>query len=329
MITRVTRVALVVAVSTAGCLDPLVGDQPSPGAGAVLPAGTVLPALDDDPVLGRALVEHDGVGALIPRQNAFAGGQPVRGWDLGPVAPAFAAPIYALVKRSGADVVFVPHNTIIDSLPGEAGYSPYWRVFQVFVTDAYRGEVIPSVAALDDAVALGLVERPVAVDLVVDCPVVAAQVRLEVGGGQPPLAPPRHANVRGRTVAYYDFGAMAAIGGVRVDELPRYVVRREGGEPLSEPARGVDLTGDGDTNDTNDVYARDPVEQAPIPRCRTVNVAVAAATASIDTNHSETMADLRAAEQLFDPGPVAGTVVGFTVTDDVRHCVLQREDGSP
>lgn len=323
----IARIALVVAVTSAGCLDPLVGDDPAPTTDVVLPAGTVLPSIDDDPALAAQLDEYDGVGELVPRVRSFAGGAPVWAWDLGVDAPAFAAPVYMLMAHTAGGDVRVPHNTLIDSLPGEPGYSPYWAAFQVFVTDAYRGEIIPSVAAIDDAVARGLVERPVAIDLAVDCPAVASHVRLEVGGGQPPLAPPRRFNVRGFTVPYYDFGPMVMEDRVRVPDARRYVVRREGGEPISEPVRGVDVTGDGDTNDTNDIYVHTPGEPVSVPRCRAVNVVVPAATASIDTHRDETMADLRDAAQLFDPDPVAGTVVAFTVTDEVRHCVLQRQAG--
>jgi hypothetical protein len=104
----------------------------------------------------------------------------------------------------------------------------------------------------------------------------------------------------------------------------RYVVRREGQEPLSEPIRHVDITGDGDTRDTNDIYDLDPAAATPSPACRTVNVVVPAATGSIDTSGDQTMADLRRADQLFAPGPVAGTVVAFDVTDELHNCALVR-----
>jgi hypothetical protein len=54
----------------------------------------------------------------------------------------------------------------------------------------------------------------------------------------------------------------------------------------------------------------------------------AGATSSIDTTGDDTMADLRAASQLFAPAPVAGTVVGFRVTDELRNCVAQRQAGA-
>lgn len=324
MIARVGSLSLIAVV---GCLGPQVSDEPAIADG-VLPPGTILPAVEDDPILAAALAEYDGVDELIPRISGFAAGQPIHTWDFGP-APAFAAPVYMLARRTADGFAPVAHNTLVDSLPGEPGYSPFWSVFMVFVTDRYQGEVIPSVAAIDAAVELGLVERPVAQPFAVDCPIVASAVRLELGGGQPPLAPRRQFNVRGRTAPYFDPGLMALdADGVSVPEARRYLIRREGGEPLSEPIRGVDLTGDGDTHDSNDVYDRTPDEMVPVPRCRTVTVAVPATTASIDTSGDETMAEVRAAGQLFAPGPVADLVRAFAITDEVRHCVVQRQDGA-
>ncbi len=319
------RVAALALAATAGCLDPLVSDVPGP-VDVILPAGTVLPPVEDDPVLAAQIAFHDGVDGVVPRISGFAAGMPIRTWDLGP-APGFAAPVYMLVKRTDTGFAPIPHPTLVDSLPGDPGYSPYWGVYQVLVTDLYQGEIIPSVAALDEAVARGLVQRPVALDFAVDCPIVAADVRLEVGGGQPPLAPPNRFHVKGRAAAYFDLGPMALEDRVHVPEVHRYLMRREGGEPLNEQVRGVDLTGDGDATDSNDIYDRTPGEARPSPLCRTVTVAVPAATASIDTSRDQTMADLRAADQLFAPGPVTGTVLAFSVTDEVRHCVIQRQEG--
>jgi hypothetical protein len=324
VIARVLAVAAPLLLA-GGCLDPLVSDTPIPGD-TLLPPGTVLPSIDDDPALAAELDEHDGVDGLIPRVSAFADGVQVHVWEVGP-APAFVAPVYRLVRRTTEGLTGVPHNTLVDTLPGDPGYSPYWAVFDVVVTDRYRGEVIPSVAAIDEAVVRGLVEQPVPGGFAVDCPAVASGVLLEVGGGQPPMPPPRRFNVKGHSVAYFDFGVMAVEDAVRVGEVRHYVLRREGGEPLSEPVRNIDLTGDGDVRDSNDVYDRAADEATPAPRCRTVTVAVPTATASIDTSRDEAIADLTRADQLFAPGPVAGTVLAFTVTEEITHCVVQRAEG--
>jgi hypothetical protein len=55
-------------------------------------------------------------------------------------------------------------------------------------------------------------------------------------------------------------------------------------------------------------------------------VVVPAGTASIDTSMNQSLADLDRATQLFAPGPVAGTVVAFQETDELRNCAPVRGD---
>lgn len=311
--------------ATAACLDPLVADDPGLGD-QVLPAGTVVPPIADDARLAAQIAANDGVDGVVPRLTGFADGASIHTWDFGP-APSFAAPVYALMRRTAAGLEGVDHATIVDKLPGDQGYSPYWGVYVVVVTERYQGQIIPSVAAIDEAVRRGLVEPPEAQEFAVDCPIVGADVMLEVGGGNPPLPPNGGFYVKGRYVPYYDFGRMPLIDRTIVPEARRYLLRREGAEPLNERVRGVDMTGDGDTHDSNDVFALTVGDPAPTSLCRTTTVAVPTATASIDTTADETSADLRAADQLFAPGPVVGTVLAFEVTDELRHCVLQRQAG--
>jgi len=320
------RFALVAALGLAGCLDPLVSDDLGLGT-KVLPAGTGLPSVADDPALAAQVEENDGVDGEVPRLTGFADGVAIHTWDLGP-APTFAAPIYTLVRKNGAGFERVAHPSIIGTLPGDPGYSPYWAVFYVVVTDGYAGEILSSVSAIDEAVRRGLVEPPAPQDgVAVDCPVVAPDVTLVVGGGMPPRGPSSKFIVQGRTVDYYDLGLMAIVDNVRVPDTQRYLLRREGEEPLSEPVRNVDMDGDGDLVDSNDIFDLTIGDPAPPVLCRTVTVAVRRTIGSIDTSQDETVAELRSATQLFAPAPVTANVVGYQITDELRHCVLQRQAG--
>jgi hypothetical protein len=248
-------------------------------------------------------------------------------WDLGP-APTFAAPIFLLVRESSTGALEpVDHPTIVDTIPGDAGYSPFWAVLAVRVTDLYQDELLTSFAAVQEAERIGLVESPQVQEFAVNRPAVARGVTLEVGDGPDPLAPPSHFFWRGMTVDYYDFGQFALQPRAVVPARPRYVLHREGGEPLSETLRGVDITGDGDRNDTNDVFPERADQADYSPLCRTVTVAVAPGTAAIDTTTDETMSAIRAATDLFDPDAVAGTVIGFEETDDLRDCPQERQPG--
>jgi hypothetical protein len=323
----VVRLAPAAALVLAGCLDPLVSDEPGL-PGLVLPAGSEVPSAHDDPNIEGLIEDGDGVADLVPLIHGFAAGQPVVYWDFGP-APDVAAPLFMLVRDDGGEMVQVDHPTIIDEIPGDPAYSPFWAVLTVKVTDLYDGELLTSFGAVQEAEQLGLVEAPQLQSFAVNCPAVARDVSLEVDEGAEPVPPTSHFFWRGMTVDYYDFGPFAVEPGERPVDSPRYLLRREGGEPLNEIVRGVDITGDGDRNDTNDVFSARAGEERFSPLCRTVSVAVAAATASIDSSGDETMAAISRATDLFDPDAVAGTVVAFTETEDLRNCPQQREPGAP
>ncbi|HTM22520.1 MAG TPA: hypothetical protein VL172_18490, partial [Kofleriaceae bacterium] len=100
---------------------------------------------------------------------------------------------------------------------------------------------------------------------------------------------------------------------------------REGGEPLSEPARGVDMTGDGDLADSNDVFALPPGDAGGTPLCRTVSVTVPTDYGSSDTYADDGMADATDAGDLFDGDgvPIAGAVIAYQATDELRNCPFQ------
>ncbi|HWM86874.1 MAG TPA: hypothetical protein VNO33_13570 [Kofleriaceae bacterium] len=327
MMSRLLRLAplLLAALALAACLDPQVSDEPGL-PGLILPPGSEVPSAHDDPVIDRQIDQNDGDDDVIARVQGFAAGEGTSYWDFGP-APDFAAPLFILVREGpGGELVPIDHPTIIDAIPGDTGYSPFWAVFALVVTDLYQDELVTSFAAVQEAVQLGLVEPPVLQDQAVNCPVVARGVTLEVGEGEP-LAPPSCFYWRGMTVDYYDFGPFALEPRADVPTRPRYVLRRVGGEPLSEVLLSLDITGDGDRNDTNDVFPDRAGEPAYSPLCQTVDVAVDAAIDSIDTFADETMSAIRAATDLFDPDAVEGIVAGYQVTEDLRNCPQQRQPG--
>ena len=317
------RFHLAILILHAGCLGPLASDVPGPGAG-VLPPGSVVPALADDPAARARLAANDGVDGVIRLQSAFAQGQPVKVWDFGP-APSFVAPLLMLVRRqTDGTFVRVPHNTIIAASPGDPGYSPFWSIMFVEVTDRYAGEILPSFAAVDQAEAEGLVLPPLAATFAVNCPAVAPEIRLAVGGGQT-LPPNATFYYKGTTVPYYDFGPMPA-NDRSVAEQRRYVLHREGQESLSEVARNIDMTRDGDVDDTNDIFTVRPGPATTTPLVRTVTVAVPIGTRSIDDSADETMSSITDAAQLFAPGPTA-SVVGFQITNELHNWAGQRTSG--
>jgi hypothetical protein len=287
----------------AGCMGPLVDDVTTRSPD-LMPPGSVVPQADA--ALEMQIRTHQFVGMLVPRYTAFAGGVSIELWDFGPV-PTHAAPMYVLVDASGAPI---DHPEIVGVVPGDNGYSPFWRVAKVTVTAMYRGEVIASTAALDDAVQLGLVEAPEKQDEAELEPIVTRDVRLDGAG-----APDEVFYYDGQAVTYFEFGEVE-LAEDGVETTPRYVLRRDGGDPLNEVIRNVDIDGDGDAFDSNDILPT-PAAGAYVAW----HVTVPAMTSSIDTTRDQTKADHTNATQLFAPTPVAGVVLGYTVETEARVLV--------
>jgi len=320
----VKLVALACA-SLGACIGPQVPDHQAP-SGDIVPAGTAIEPIDEEGDDAAAIAAHDNVDGIVPRESAFAAGAPTHVWDFGP-APAFAAPIYVVMRRApDGSFVRVDHPAIVGVIPGDAGYSPYWSVFALITTDAYAGEQITSSTAIEEAVRAGLVETPTAQNVGLHCPIVASGVRLDVGSGAA-LAPTPSLYYEHHTVTCFDFGAMPLVKQVTVPTSSHYILRRPGEEPLSEPLRHVDIDGDGDTLDSNDIFERAADDPQRTPLCRRIDVVVVATATSIDTSHDEATAQIEAASQLFAPAPVAGTVVAYQMTDELRDCPAQRTAG--
>ncbi|HTE52115.1 MAG TPA: hypothetical protein VK698_14780 [Kofleriaceae bacterium] len=315
-----------VALAASGCLDPLVGDEVG-ASGLILPAGTPVESAHDDPAIERQIDQSDGVDDVVARVHGFAGGAPIAYWDFGP-APTAAVPLFVLVREGeGGELEPIDHPSIIGAIPGDAGYSPFWSVLTVEVTGVYAGELLTSFAAVQEAERVGLVEAPVLSGQAIHCPVVASDVTVEVGDDGEALAASSRFFWEGLTVDCFDFGSMPVEAGSRAPDDRRYQIRRDGSEPLSEVVRGIDLTGDGDLDDSNDVFSRGAADGEYSPLCRTVAVAVADDTAAIDTFADQTMSAIRAATDLFDPEAIEGIVVAVEITDDLRDCPQQREPG--
>lgn len=208
--------AAAAVVLTAGCLDPLVKD--TPGASShLLPPGTPIPSVADNPELTIQIRLNDGLddtafmmsGGVIPRGTGVSAGVPVRFWSFGPATRA-PSPIYQFFRRTAAGLTRIDHPALLDALPGDPGYSPLHGINQVVVTDAYAGELITTMAALADAIDLGLVEEPVPIRMFVDSPVVLPGTKLDVGDASP-QALPEIRFARGYTVHGFALGGALGV----------------------------------------------------------------------------------------------------------------------
>jgi hypothetical protein len=298
-----------VALALPACLDPLVSDvveRPQ----LILASGSELPELTEDPVARAALDRTDGLDDdYIELRSAFARGERVWYWDLGPASPA-PIPLYMLVVADPQGFFETPagrfsplpdHPPIFDAIPGDPGYSPWWTVVLWPVTDAYAGQVLGSFAAMDEAFRQGLVSASVTLPLAINCPVVLPEARLETVPGDPSsVSEPNPAYYKGTEVYYFSFDAIP-ITGPNMAVPPLYVLRREGGEPLSEPWRGVDFTQDGDQLDSNDLFAEVPGDPGYSGMVELFD-AVVTDGEFIDRSGSDDASELDDAAQLFSDG---------------------------
>ncbi|MBT9556122.1 MAG: hypothetical protein IV100_08845 [Myxococcales bacterium] len=324
---RATGVALATTLLT-GCLDPLVDDT-VPKVAVTFPAPEEVPDIDSKPAWLAAIDAGDQLERRIVRRSAFAGGKRIWYWNVGFVDGS-TLPLYALVEK-GADgtTTALPHPYIVDAIPGDPGYTPIWTIHFVPVTDLWAGEAITSVAALQDAQEAGLVGEPEDTGLIGDCLIVHPDVVLETRDGDVPAG---RAYYRGVKVPLHGLGNFTKAGENATAPISRvFQLRREGEEPIDERARGVDLTGDGDANDSNNLFPFGPGHPSETPVWQLVRVVVPKETVSIDTNQDEKLSDIKASSDVFDTAedgtisPIAGKVVAFEVTPFIINCPFEPE----
>ncbi len=314
------------AAQITGCLDPLVDDEVRPlfASDLILPAGAEVPAAEEAAALAAQLRRADGVdGPVVPLISAFQGGKVVRYWDFGPTTDRVAG-VYVLARGGpeGPEPV-ADHPPVFDTIPGEPGYSPFWQMSWVIVSEAWSGQRLPSLAAIQQAKAAGLVSGLQPTPMNVNCPVVASGVALDQGPGREPLQP-KTAYYEGSTVRYFDLPPPLSLAGGEelIPAAPLLRLRREGGEPLREPERGVDFTGDGDTSDTNDLLAPGPAGLEATALRRVIEVVLAADAPALDRAGEGQPLGPRSVVELLEATPGGGwapapdsDVVALRVTD--------------
>lgn len=321
----------ILLVTSSACLEPRVSDE-VPGTGLLLPNGSIVPGLATDPVLADQVDANDAVDRVVPLHSGFVGGAQVFFWDFGP-APDNSAPLIFLRQpTTDGTVDLLPHPPILDVIPGDPNYTPFWALWHVDVTDLYAGEVISSLQALQEAQNRGLVTMPEQRPTYLNCPVVHPDVRVEVGFGNEDAAP-SPAFYRGLQVDLVNFAFRPLLEDkthVPIAEL--YVLNRDGGAPLDEVTRGVDMTGDGDTIDSNNVFQYARADDPYSPLSRVVHVTVPPEYMSIDSYADDAIADATDDADLFDtsenpPVPRTGAVVAIERTEELRNLPFQEVPG--
>src|SRR5467141_3101515 len=172
------------------------------GAGYLL--GRPAPAAIPGPVSGLPRT-------TIPRVDGWFRNASVSYLDFGPQSNV-AVPILAFFQASSPSTPVAGQRNIIDTIPGQPGYSDFWRVFKVLAPSGYVANTIRS---LGDAVASGYTIQMT--DTVVNCPVVNPNAT--VAGSAATLVSGWYRN---RDVSYVDEGTRSPANGWVVVDAPIY-----------------------------------------------------------------------------------------------------------
>jgi hypothetical protein len=286
---------LFILISCAGCLDRSDTEQIGYSSFIREPGVEVRP-LERTMAAKMKLDANDGLSSPVQLRTGYAAGREVKYWDLGQ-APTSSEPMWIFLRNEGDDPkVIEEHPPVIDNIPGDTGYTPVRLIFWVYVTSRYGGEQFTSPRAIEDGIELGLLEEPIARDIMANCVVTLEATKFETD--REPLSP-TPAYYRDRVVFQFcaggapgtNSGAFATRMGTVVYGNA-YVLRREDeAVALDEGLFKSDLNMDGDMLDSNVVFDSVPGEAAYTSLWKNYDVVV-----SPDYNFGE----LQAQDQMFE-----------------------------
>ena len=256
--------------------------------------------------------------------RGFADGRPIWYWNVDGANSRVIAPALFIVDQTGVRL----QAPIIDSLPGDLGYSPWWRVIEYEVTSAWSGEVFTSRAAADAGARAGLLEGPFESSEVLNAPVSVPDVTADDG-----------VRIAVRTSTVWYRGAVGRwvpfnqdyrlTPGIRqMPTLPKYILQRiDETFPIYEFLADVDLNGDNVLNDSNNIFAVDVTSDDYTPLWFAASVRTTPDYPSIDTPLVDRAVGLSAEAQFFDPdtGVILSDQVVSVELDENRlvNCPIQ------
>ena len=285
------------------------------------------PSVYDDVALAAQIADNDGLDGVAPRFQAWVNGREVYYWILDTVSPT-AMPVYRLCRPEGDDdCAPIDHPPIVDALPGDPGYSPFGQVHWVHLPEGWDGQ-LTSVAEVNEAA----LTPPTPSSFLMHCPIAALDVGIDVGEGVV-LDPDTPIYVRGMEARCFNFSATrenrALLPSGELFERHVYMLTREDETlPLAEGPRMMDLNGDGDQLDSNNIFGSGLEDIDYTPLWKLVQVTVPAGLASIDTTPAYTQAT-----DMFDIAPDytitarRTEIVDYEITTTLLNCPLQSAPG--
>lgn len=306
-------------LASLGCADPI---EPPP-------------SVYDMPALAAQLDDRDGILEAEERQSGFVNGEAIYYWTFH-VGGERAMPLYRLCRVEGdEECAPLDHPPIVDALPGDVGYAPYGQVHWVRLPEGWSGQ-LTSFEEVDAELAALALPAPRATSTLWHCPIAGPSATIEVAD-ETFVEPAQPIYARGMAARCFDFSAnpnRAVFPDGLLFVRNVYVLTRDGEEqPIHEGARMMDLTGDGDTNDSNNIFGVGLEDADYTPLWRMVTVTVPSDTSSIDDAQDQTQAQYRDAHDLFDVAPdytitpIEGRVLAHELTEVLINCPIQSADG--
>ena len=187
----------------------------------------------------------------------FSRGQIAWYWLMGPTNSS-VNPIYFFQYQSGGTVQ--GQNPIIDVKPGDKGYTHFWELYNVTVSNSYLPNTIKSLATLNRAQQAGLATITDS-KRAINGPLVARNVKITVVNGEPQFL---QAWYRTGTATMAVFETNLPSG--TVPSVPIWLIQRASGKcPLLEAVCNKDLNNDSDVKDSNDLIDATPGQPGYFP----------------------------------------------------------------
>lgn len=205
-----------------------------------------VPRVEESPEVEARLT--DRVRPLI----GFSGGSTITFWRVNGALSENIVPFFRL-ERDGEPL----GSPIVDLLPGDRGYSPFWRLHRVPVTARYADERVWSRAAVEAGVSLGLLETPIPTETVFLAPLCLPGLQIDIAGQAR-----RTLDVwyRNRWVAWLRFEPTFTVPTTsrRIEARRSYVFQRVSQAfRLDEAHEAFDIDGDGQIATVHEIFAED------------------------------------------------------------------------
>jgi hypothetical protein len=181
---------------------------------------------------GMMMEPVDGLDVpdTIPLIQGWYKGTDVTYFDFG-LNTQTAIPIMVFFQEDNPDTAVSGQMNIIDSIPGQPGYSAFWRVYKVLAPSSYMANSITSLQGVLDS-GYEIQET----DIVVNCPVVNPDTTTEMIS---------YTLVQGwyrdRMVFYFDFGANSGSMGSVVDKAPIFAFFHMNGDAVMGQMNVIDV----------------------------------------------------------------------------------------